>query len=180
MVPMTLEQYFAGLLWLGLLVAGGITLIGVCVWWLCSALKRRALPRRWEIGIGLLLIGTVSAAFGLSWLLLLRLDPFNQARFDRQAWVAAPGDRGPMTSDLLRRHLKKGTGRQEVLALLGKPDQRKTHQGKPLVEGAGSERTREILRYSLGNWSGLRMDTDYLDLAFDESGRLIGAWVWQS
>jgi hypothetical protein len=126
------------------------------------------------------LIGTVSAAFGLSWLLLLRMDPFNQTQFDRQAWVAAPPDRGPMTRDLLRRHLKKGTGRQEVLALLGKPNGRVTYKGQPLVEGAGYERTREILRYSLGAWSGYRMDPDYLDLAFDESGRLIGAWVWQS
>ena len=175
-------QLLAAGLWLLLLVSQAAVVLGVGGWWLWLGLKRRVRLSPRSLRNGLLLIAANTMALALCGLLLDRVDPFNQARFDRHAWQTpcATAQRGPMTRNLERRHLRKGMRRDAVLALLGKPDKRESYQGRPLVEGRDYERAREIIRYDLGPWSGFAMDWDHLDLAFDEAGRLLGWWVWQS
>ncbi len=106
-----------------------------------------------------LLLAMAPAAF-LGWLLLH--DPFGGQRFDARVWRAQAGSlnpdnpRGPMTSNLRRHHLRRGMARQEVVRLLGEDG------------GAGPH----SLSYTLGAWSGFRIDYDTLDITFDASGRL--------
>ena len=168
----------------GLLAALGVSVVCVVTGWIISGIKQRSLRGRKNLREGLALLAILASGLGLTWLLLLRLDPFNQAPFNQQIWLTAKGDpenpRGPMARALIARRLKKGIPRAQVIQLLGAPDQTETFQGRRMVDTSGYEHTRSILRYYLGAWSGMRIDGDYLDLAFDGSGRLIGAWIWQN
>jgi dipeptidyl aminopeptidase/acylaminoacyl peptidase len=95
-------------------------------------------------------------------------DPFAGQEFDRRAWVAHPtcerdNPRGRMVKDLLENHLQEGTPRAQVLELLGRPE----HHARGLD-------------YPVGEWSGFRIDCDFLHVDFDPSGRLKRAYHWQS
>ncbi|MBI2301307.1 MAG: hypothetical protein HYU66_20555 [Armatimonadetes bacterium] len=115
--------------------------------------------RRLPAIAAILLVGTLAGVF------LLRHWPSWQSRrrFDAAVWRQYSGSsdwknpRGPMVRDLQRRHLRVGTRRADILALLGKPDS----GDKP-----------RLVSYRLGAWSRFRMDPDTLDLYFDAQGRL--------
>lgn len=104
------------------------------------------------------------------------LDYRNQADFDPVQWHQAPSCvpdgceaacvRGGMVRDLQRRHLKPGTHRPEVIALLGNSESRPPPG-------------RNSLEYSLGMCSGFRMDFDALVIVFDENDRLPRTWTEQ-
>jgi Tol biopolymer transport system component len=95
-------------------------------------------------------------------------DPFAGRKFDRELWLAHPtcerdNPRGRMVKDLLERHLHQGIPRARVMELLGPP-----------------ERSVGGVDYPLGEWSGFRVDCDFLRVEFDLSGRLTRAYHWQS
>jgi dipeptidyl aminopeptidase/acylaminoacyl peptidase len=95
-------------------------------------------------------------------------DPFAARKFDRELWLAHPtcepdNPRGRMVKDLLEQHLRKGTPRARVVELLGPP-----------------ERSLGGADYPLGEWSGFRVDCDFLHVEFDSRGRLTRAYHWQS
>lgn len=73
-----------------------------------------------------------------------------------------------MVGDLLRFHLKEGAPRERVLYLLGEPDEKER------------EKDGQEYRYFLGACSGFQIDSDYLSVYFDASGRMVGAQCWQS
>lgn len=82
-----------------------------------------------------------------------------------------------MVSDLRSSHLGIGCTEDEVLRLLGKPDP----QSEPTtfereVDGGASV---TILHYYLGDWSGMRVDADALDVALEKEGRLEKTWFCQ-
>lgn len=95
-------------------------------------------------------------------------DRFSGRRFDRRLWRGHPtcepdNPRGRMVEDLLDRYLLKGTPKARVLELLGPPQD-----------------DAEGLDYPIGEWSGFRVDCDYLHVDFDSNGRLTRAFTWQS
>lgn len=128
--------------------------------------------KRWVkgtlLGCGLLLLACVSGMFLMVFLFhLLVPNPFDDRPFDREVWLAEAGlpgpdnPRGQMYEDLLEKHLKKGMTKAEVLALLGKPD--------------ATSRSR-LFSYELGMWSGMRIDTDTLDVEFDGTDKVKRAY----
>lgn len=95
-------------------------------------------------------------------------DPFGGRQFERRVWLAHPtcerdNPRGRMVKDLLERRLPEGTPRARVLELLG--------PGERDVDG---------FDYPIGEWSGFRVDCDFLHVEFDANGRLTRAYHWQS
>ncbi|MCA1909849.1 MAG: hypothetical protein LDL39_15970 [Magnetospirillum sp.] len=122
-------------------------------------------------------VGWVAFAL-IAGVMILRdmLDYRNQADFDPVQWHQAPSCvpdgceaacvRGGMARDLQMRHLKPGTHRPEVIALLGNSESRPP-QG------------RNSLEYSLGMCSGFQMDFDALVIMFDENDRLTRSWTEQ-
>jgi hypothetical protein len=170
---MNSNEFLAELLLLAAGAAFVLTTIGVLIWWIVHVVRARAFPARGSVVTGLGLIGICAAAVALSGFLLFKASPFNRRPFDRQVWLSAKHDqdcpRGPMAGNLIRAHLKPGARREQVISLLGKPDSEDRSEAGALV-----------YRYYLGNWSGFRMDGDYLDVIFDASGRVTGAFTWQS
>lgn len=85
--------------------------------------------------------------------------------FDAEQWRAGQRDaafyerRHHMAGELIDKHLKPGLSREQVLALLGPPD----------------DRSGGVLRYTLGSSYGA--DIDYLTIRFDERDRLKSAAV---
>lgn len=89
-------------------------------------------------------------------------DPFNDRAFDAAAWRAADGGardcpRGEMVTSLAASELRAGRRRDELVALLGPPDE---HDAPRWCS------------WRIGWWSGLRLDQDALELHFDPDGRL--------
>lgn len=97
------------------------------------------------------------------YVVLVVLDnPFDNRAFDRELWMAyqqtvADNPRGEMYEDLVANHLRPGTRRDAVIALLGEPERL---------------RSDGCLSYNLGMWSGFRADYDTLDICFDAAGTL--------
>lgn len=109
------------------------------------------------------------------WLAADYHDAFNDRRFDRAVWMSAKADdpdspRGPMARDVLRHHLRQGMLREDVLRLLGPPDDDPTF---PYLFGNDS------MSYLIGMGGGFRMDYYTLTVQFDPSGKLISADIWQ-
>ncbi len=90
-------------------------------------------------------------------------NPFDDRKFDRDLWQSCYGSdgrdnpRGQMFDDLRKNYLRKNMSKDEVIALIGKPD---------------CEDRAEFSSYKLGFWSGFRIDLDTLDLEFSKEGRL--------
>jgi hypothetical protein len=147
-----------GLLILACSVIG--TWVGIC-------LRRSRL--RWSAW----LLFAAVLSFPLGPLLILKSNPFNARSFDRQVWAAndfkSSCGRGQMAGDLLRFHLPPGTHREQVISLLGQPDQK-----------GRTDKQNEVYTYELGACSGIRIDLDYLNVVFDASGRVEEAYWWQS
>jgi hypothetical protein len=93
--------------------------------------------------------------------------PFNNMKFDEVTWkkMANSEDpdnkRGLMFQDVTENYLRKGLSKQDVLGLLGEPD---------------NEKTENKYSYNLGMWSGYRMDYDSLDIEFDYDGKFIKSY----
>jgi hypothetical protein len=100
------------------------------------------------------------------------MDPFDNASFDQALWAKWRGSwdydnpRGHMAADLIDRLEDDRPTRAEVVALLG-PSEAPCHDLTPSV---GS--VQECLSYSIGSWSGFRMDSDTLDVYFGNDGRV--------
>ena len=144
--------------------------------WIVYVIRRRRLPKRktvlWEF---VLVVGVPAFLTGGSWLGFRAVDPFQKQTFNRQAWLTATHTpdcvRGAMSTDLLDNHLRKGMTTAEVRQLLGEPD---WGGGQPKEEA-----TKLICyRYYLGNWSGEPMGGDYLEIDFDDAGRMLEAYRW--
>ncbi|MHB9025756.1 MAG: hypothetical protein ACYC7E_16570 [Armatimonadota bacterium] len=105
---------------------------------------------------------------------------FACGKFDRQVWIAdakshnRDSPRGKMAEDIIRNHLHKGLTKQQVVTLLGEPEE--TDNGT-LYPNAQKNSTHNI--YYLGQWSGFRVDYDCLHVVFDEDGKLTEAWIIQ-
>lgn len=105
--------------------------------------------------------------------------PFMGTSFDRTAWSTAlscTNDRdcldkemaclrGPMYRDLERNHLVVGTPKTTVRSLIGEP----TRAAKD-----------NCFDYELGYCSGLKIDTDYLRVCFDNGEKVSNVYHWQS
>lgn len=105
--------------------------------------------------------------------------PFMGNSFDRTVWSSAlscKNDqdcldkemaclRGPMYRDLEKNHLVMGTSKTKVTGLIGEP----TRPAK-----------NNCLDYELGYCSGLKIDTDYLRVCFDNSEKITSVYHWQS
>ena len=121
----------------------------------------------WVLGVA----GLLMAAHGGLCVAGRILFPFDQRRFDAAVWQVHQQDtdpdnpRGPMVGDLSRRYLRRGQTRARVLALLGPPN---------------DDATASEVNYTLGMWSGWRIDYDLLELTFDAHGRLVSWHHWQS
>lgn len=97
----------------------------------------------------------------LSGWLQWKAQPENGRSFDRRQWLqtdpgATDSPRLSMTGDLLRRHLKPGMTRAQVLDLLGPPE---------------DEGPAEAI-YPLGGYTGFLV-VEELRVHYDEAGRLI-------
>jgi hypothetical protein len=108
--------------------------------------------------------------------------PFDDRAFEPTLWRQSrdPSDspRGKMVDHLIATKLRRGMSEREVRRLLGEPDHKQ--RAADLYPDQGFPATDLILSYHLGMWSGLRMDGDFLAIHFDRSGRLVGAWHYQS
>jgi hypothetical protein len=105
--------------------------------------------------------------------------PFDDRKFDQKLWARASAEaqdnpRGRMVVDLLDRYLKPGMPEAAVERLLGAPSSTQTPEYFAL------KTTGTIWCYSIGAWSGFRMDGDGLAVHFDTKGKLVRAWCYQS
>ena len=104
--------------------------------------------------------------------------PFDDRRFDQKIWVQAAetqdNPRGRMVVDLIGHHLKPGMPEAAVERLLGAPNSKQTPEYFAL------KATGTIWCYSIGAWSGFRMDGDGLAIQFDSGGYLVNAWHYQT
>lgn len=100
--------------------------------------------------------------------------PFNRQQWkDKTPWAQDPLSkefpallRGQMAADLISNHLRRGMTRAEVQDLLGSPD--------------ADKKGNSEWEYAVGNYSGFRMDGDYLTINFDPQGRVTDYFLWQS
>jgi hypothetical protein len=133
-----------------------------------------------------LLFGLVSAVLGglvFFFLLPIFVAPlyWNTAPFSRQLWLenpsVGPGDnlRGRMVADIRRRHLRPGMRREEIVRMLGKPDNvhsRSELSHYPELKGADLGYSYRLgLCKSMDDWS--------LDIGFDRSGCLVATGLTQ-
>jgi hypothetical protein len=106
-------------------------------------------------------------------------DPFDNAFFEQVVWSKwrgswdADNPRGHMAADLINRLKDRQLTRDEVVALLGPPEA----PCSVLTPPAGP--TETCLSYSIGSWSGFRMDSDTLDVYFGHDGRVRSAFTVQ-
>lgn len=95
---------------------------------------------------------------------------FNQKDWkDKTPWTGDPFTpqaplRGRMVIDLVHNRLRIGMAKSDIHSLLGPPD-----SNKP-----------EKWDYLVGNYSGFRIDGDYLSIIFDNDWRVAGFYCWQS
>lgn len=89
---------------------------------------------------------------------------FDDLEFDPKVWkkyyknMDVNSLRGKMYEDLILNYLKKNMLKEDVIKLLGKPDE--------------INKDKEF-SYNLGMWSGLRIDYDSLNIKFDRNNRVI-------
>lgn len=144
-----------------------------------SPMSRALKIMKWAaISIAVLLVLLV-----LFWKPILRFAfhdlPFMGRSFDRTVWSSAlscKNDRdcldkemaclrGPMYRDLERNHLVVGVPKTTVTGLIGEH----TRSAK-----------NNCFDFELGYCSGLKIDTDYLRVCFDNSEKITNVYHWQS
>lgn len=105
--------------------------------------------------------------------------PFMGTTYDSKVWASALSCknaqdclekemacvRGPMYRDLEKNHSVVGTPRTSVRPLIGEPTR------------AAED---NCVDYELGYCSGLKVDTDYLRICFDNSEKVSNVYHWQS
>jgi len=106
------------------------------------------------------------ARFTLSVVLLLVLSACGAIAFDSDKWKDKPGERDRMVSSLLHTHELVGMTEDEIITLLGKPDEKKEEPDNEFV-------------YLLGR-AGLGVDDNLLILKFTEQGKLESHHIRQS
>jgi hypothetical protein len=117
--------------------------------------------------------GIVALALWFAWDRLH--DPFDNAQFDQVVWNKWRGSwdsdnpRGHMASALIDELKDRKLTRDEAIALLGSPEAKCGVLPNP-VGPADS-----CISYSIGSWSGFRMDSDTLDVYFGNDGRVSDA-----
>jgi hypothetical protein len=122
---------------------------------------------------------------GLSVLLLLAggltwswREAASQNQFSRQIWAASSlsrlgnnpdNPRMRMANNVLKNHLRAGMSRNEVISLLGAPDE-------------PTDRDDQAIWYYLGGYSGgsFLRGSDYLVIEFDERGKLAAKRIQKS
>lgn len=108
-------------------------------------------------------------------------SPFDEMKFDRGLWQSKAvwkydqmtekqPLRGMMYCDLVDHYVHNGMTKSEVEQLLGKPDNKDDAWGAH----------KDVWNYSLGAWSGFRVDGDYLTVEFDKQGKVVAFGGWQS
>lgn len=112
------------------------------------------------------------------------LSPYNDLRFDPTLWLKSRKDshnvecvRGKMVHDIQTRIATKGRLSSEIEATLGRPEA--IHQSEEFQIESSSQ-IRVIWSYPIGAWSGYKIDTDYLAVGFDDEGRVVESWLYQS
>ncbi len=123
------------------------------------------------VRIGFFIIGTITPSLiALAYLFLWPIvnDRMHRIPFDAQAWRSPerePRDifwppRLRMVDDLLRRHRLDGMTRQQVVALIGEPDQTGYFSNWDMVYWLGPER------------GGFRIDSEWLVLRLDSQQKV--------
>ena len=103
------------------------------------------------------------------------LDPFDDRAFDRADWLAADyTTRAGMADDLIANKLPEGLQRSQVIHLLGEPQG--IHEGPCEVVGV-SYSNPITYSYSLGCWSGVADDANFIRVQFDAEDRLLAAKI---
>ncbi len=109
--------------------------------------------------------------------------PIRKLAFDPEVWVAntsnweADNPRGRMFIDLSENYLRRGMTIGETVDLLGEPEFRnRTEMDQDRVAASAFASTE--FQYTLGAWSGMGSDDDWLHVNFGSDDRLTGfAWV---
>lgn len=104
------------------------------------------------------------------------LTPYDDEPFNSDAWIAATDCqvgcvRGKMVYSLQDRYLKAGMSKREVVKILGPANP---------SSGPKPSKNHSIVNYLIGNWSGMKIDSDFLAIEFDENEKLVQSWMWQS
>lgn len=112
-----------------------------------------------------------------------RTPPTGRAGFDRAVWLRSnPSDRDSprfkMIDDLGRSILVPGSDKSVVLTELGKPE--RVLQPQYFGPEALPTEIDFVWNYPVGNWSGWRMDMDFLAVGFSSKGKVVKHWIWQS
>ncbi|RRW39521.1 outer membrane protein assembly factor BamE [Pseudomonas luteola] len=120
---------------------------------------------------GLLGAAVVVCSAVIAYTLVERPNPFDNATFDAQRWLATTNNiqdgncyRGEMAEDIRHTVLSRGMTQAAVAQVLGEPD---------------SYSTEREYQYVLGLCSGIGMDYDNLHVYFDTSGRLVDSKILQ-
>jgi hypothetical protein len=94
---------------------------------------------------------------------------YDDRTFDRSIWLKnvdsrdMKNPRGLMADDLVKRILKKGMTKAQVIETLGKPDGEWLHNH--LASG--------VIPYAIGDWGGCPLCPDVIDIYIDKSGRVV-------
>ena len=123
---------------------------------------------RATLAVGLLVV----AGMALLLLLLDCIDPFSDQRFEPKRWAQAKAakDRAPMARDLIRSHLRIGLSREQVVDLLGRPQQVWQKNGRVGYRVKGNS----TYAYYIGSWSFSRRgyDDTFVYVHFDGAGKV--------
>jgi hypothetical protein len=130
---------------------------------------------RCKVGVVSFVVACVGAA-----LLPRFLDPFDDASFNRSDWMSSTQEqRAKMARDVITKHVRRGVALEEIVALLGKPDE--THnirvRGRRVDQYGNRLHGVTTYAYYLGSWSSYGFDDAYLYIHFDGDDRVLSAEV---
>jgi hypothetical protein len=100
-------------------------------------------------------------------------DPFDNKRFSPELWRAADEDsRARMCRDVMRRFIRPGMTEEEIIALLGPPNDVQEGEKRDRFIGDYS------FRYWIGSWSFQRMDDAFLYVHFGSGRRVVAREIY--
>ncbi|MDB5343332.1 MAG: hypothetical protein JWP89_1709 [Schlesneria sp.] len=108
------------------------------------------------------------------------LDPFDDASFNRSDWMSStPEQRAKMARDVITKHIRRGATLEEIVALLGEPEE--THnvraRGSRVDQYGNRLHGAKTYAYYLGSWSSYGLDDAHLYVHFDTDDRVLSAEV---